>query len=155
MILLNRNIFVYFHYFFRASGGDPKYSGITGSRWLFFPRKRRWSPYSKWRIRYRCIFSAQAEVIPIFLMKYYQNIYFFRASGGDPRKYLPCLPTVQFFPRKRRWSYQVMGSGGYNLIFSAQAEVILVIRLKDDENNNFFRASGGDPSRYHKSRYFL
>ena len=50
--------------FFRASGGDP----------LIYRLKQH----------YYQIFSAQAEVIPKFLLALLNSVHFFRASGGDP-----------------------------------------------------------------------
>ncbi len=68
---------------------------------------------------------------------------FLRASGGVSRSARKGACAYPFSPRKRRCFQGRQGDGGREGVFSAQAEVFLLLVVASDDKTRFLRASGG------------
>ena len=89
------------------------------------------------------VFSAQAEVFLLFMIRTFFRKRFLRASGGVSWAKAGLLPHSPFSPRKRRCFHAAPGLRSFLGVFSAQAEVFppsLVAKLLIC---CFLRASGG------------
>ncbi len=129
--------------FLRASGGVSTWRLSRLRNDPFSPRKRRC-----FRLQFPAafgtkVFSAQAEVFPLTSWTTSGLLCFLRASGGVSKYDFEFDHDRLFSPRKRRCFYLVKYEKQKARVFSAQAEVFLARKKRENLSKGFLRASGG------------
>ena len=129
--------------FLRASGGVSIGMLVSTLIFWFSPRKRRCF-YGRLKFKtFNNVFSAQAEVFLSDKCARALVLRFLRASGGVSKLGSRWSQKTRFSPRKRRCFFRRSREACRWRVFSAQAEVFLIVSLTRPSDQSFLRASGG------------
>ena len=129
--------------FLRASGGVSKFTLQQRFSEKFSPRKRRCFLDTRNLEGVRAVFSAQAEVFLAYGPDITASKSFLRASGGVSTLGMIPFALHSFSPRKRRCFQRLVHHHPVTIVFSAQAEVFLRLKICVFMVFRFLRASGG------------